>query len=116
MAADLKKKGVRIRVNTNGHGDIINKRGIAPELIGLVDSFSVSLNTDTEDAYDDFCKPASGHGGYRAVKDFIKSCVACGFEVDVTFLDLPGVDMEKCRRIASELGAKFRQRHLGVVG
>lgn len=116
VSSELKKKGVRVRVNTNGHGDIINKRRIAPELKGLVDSFSVSLNTDTAKAYEDFCNPGSGPGSYQAVKDFIKSCVEGGFKVDVTFLDLPGVDMEKCRRIAGELGANFRARHLGAVG
>ena len=116
VSFELKKKGVRIRLNTNGHGDLINKRSIASELKGLVDSFSVSLNTDTEKAYNDFCRPESGVAAYRAVKDFVRSAVANGIEVDVTFLDLPGVDTEKCRRLAAELGAKFRPRHLGIVG
>lgn len=116
VASEMKKKGVRVRLNTNGHGDIINKRNIAAELKGLVDSFSVSLNTDTEEAYNRFCRPESGEAGYRAVKEFIKSCVASGAEVDVTFLNLPGVDMAKCGEIAKSLGAKFRERHLGVVG
>lgn len=116
VSSELKKKGVRIRLNTNGHGDLVNKRPIAPELKGLVDLFSVSLNTDTEKAYNDFCRPAPGVASYQAVKDFVKSAVRSGIEVDVTFLDLPGVDMEKCRALAAELGAKFRARHLGIVG
>lgn len=116
VAAEMKKNGLRVRLNTNGHGDIINKRGIAAELKGLVDSFSVSLNTDTEEAYNRFCRPEVGAANYQAVKDFIRSCVASGAEVDVTFLNLPGVDMDKCRKITGELGARFRPRHLGIVG
>lgn len=116
VASEMKKKGLKVRLNTNGHGDIINKRSIAGELKGLVDSFSVSLNTDTEVAYDRFCRPELEAASYQAVKGFIKSCVASGAEVDVTFLNLPGVDMDRCRKITEELGARFRPRHLGIVG
>jgi TatD DNase family protein len=116
VAAELKKTGTKVRLNTNGHGDLINKRSIASELKGLIDSFSVSLNTDTEKAYNDLCRSEFGSAGYAAVKEFIRSGLANGITVDVTFLDLPGVDMERCRKIAADLGAKFRQRHLGVVG
>ncbi|MCU0412964.1 MAG: YchF/TatD family DNA exonuclease, partial [Ignavibacteriaceae bacterium] len=41
----VKAKGGRTRLNTNGHGNIINKRDITPELKGLVDVVSISLNT-----------------------------------------------------------------------
>jgi len=116
IASELKKRGARIRVVTNGHGDMINKRTVAPELKGLVDSFSVSLNTDTEDAYSDTCKPEFGPSSYAAVKEFVKSCVKAGMDVEVTCLDLPGVDTKKCEEIAWSLGAKFRARHIGVVG
>jgi TatD DNase family protein len=116
IAAKLKAMGARIRVVTNGHGDLINKRSIAPELKGLIDSFSVSLNADTRNVYDQFCKPEFGAASYDAVKTFIKSCIASGVGVEVTCLDLPGVDMDKCRKIAADLGASFRARHLGVVG
>ncbi|MCX5680540.1 MAG: TatD family nuclease-associated radical SAM protein [Candidatus Omnitrophica bacterium] len=116
IASELKKKGARIRVVTNGHGDLINKKTIAPELKGLVDSFSVSLNTDTESVYNKACRPEFGMPSYAAVKEFIKTCVKFGMDVEVTCLDLPGVDTAKCEEIARSLGAKFRPRHLGVVG
>ncbi len=116
IASKLKEHGARIRVVTNGHGDLINKKTIAPELIGLVDSFSVSLNTDTESVYRDVCKPEFGQSSYAAVKEFIKSSVKAGMDVEVTCLDLPGVDVAKCEEIAKSLGAKFRSRHLGIVG
>ena len=116
VSSELKKKGARIRVVTNGHGDLINKRTIAPELKGLVDSFSVSLNTDTESAYNEVCKPEFGRSSYVAVREFIKSCVQAEMDVEVTCLDLPGVDTARCGEIIKSLGAKFRQRHLGVVG
>jgi len=115
-ALELKRSGARIRVVTNGHGDLINKRTIALELKGLVDSFSVSLNTDTESVYNEVCKPEFGVPSYAAVKDFIRSCVRTGMDVEVTCLDLPGVDITKCEEIAKSLGAKFRPRQIGIVG
>jgi len=116
VASELKKKGARIRVVTNGHGDLINKRTVAPELKGLVDSFSVSLNADTESVYAEVCKPEFGASSYTAVKEFIKACVRSGMDVEVTCLDLPGVDTARCVEIVRSLGAKFRPRHLGIVG
>jgi len=116
IASELKKMGAKIRVVTNGHGDLINKRIIAPELKGLVDSFSVSLNADTENVYNDICKPEFGAPSYAAVKDFIRSAVKAGMDVEATCLDLPGVDVTKCKEIAISLGASLRPRHLGVVG
>jgi TatD DNase family protein len=45
IARWVKEKGGRTRLNTDGHGSIINKRNIVPELVGLVDAVSISLNS-----------------------------------------------------------------------
>ena len=42
---------VKIRVNTNGHANYVYKRNIVPELKGLVDEFSVSLNAENAQEY-----------------------------------------------------------------
>ncbi len=115
VAAQLKKNGAKVRMVTNGHGDLINGRTIAKELSGLVDRVSVSLNADTNEIYDKFCKPQFPNA-YEAIKAFIRDCVGRGIEVEVTCLDLPGVDMQKCAEIGRSLGAAFRPRALGVVG
>ena len=116
VASEIKKHRAKIRVVTNGHGDLINKRAIAPELKGLVDSFSVSLNTDTEKVYNEMCKPEFGSSSYGAIREFIKSAVKLGLDVEVTCLDLPGVDTAKCEEIAKSAGARFRLRRYGVTG
>lgn len=116
ICAELKKKGVAIRLVTNGHGDLINKRPIAKELAQLVDSVSVSLNTDREDLYNKVCSPSFGAGTYKAVMKFIKDCVDSGIRTEVTCLNLPGVDLKECAAIAGKLGASFRARTYGVTG
>jgi radical SAM protein, TatD family-associated len=116
VCRELKKSGAAVRLVTNGHGDIINKRKIAQELAGLVDNISVSLNTDTEDLYNKACSPEFGSGTYEAVMKFIKDCVEAGIRAEVTCLNLPGVDLVKCASIAKGLGASFRARTYGVTG
>lgn len=116
VAKVLKEKNYRTRLVTNGHGDLINGRKIAPELAGIVDKVSVSLNTDKEDVYMRMCRPRFGPGTYKAVLDFIRDCVASGIETEVTCLDLPGTDLGRCEEAARLLGASFRPRRLGVAG
>ena len=50
IAPYLKKKGCKIRINTNGLGNLINNRDDVAKLIALyIDSVSVSLNASTKD-------------------------------------------------------------------
>jgi len=116
LAREMKKNGMRTRLVTNGHGDIINGRPIAAELAGLIDKVSVSLNADTPEKYAELCKPKFGKDTYNRVVQFIKSCVARGIETEVTCLDADGVDIKRCEEIARGLGARFRLRSLGAVG
>lgn len=117
IAAHIKKKKVPTRMVTNGEGDLIHKRRIAKELSGVIDRVSVSLNVDTDRMYDEICKSRFGKGVFNKVKEFVKECKAAGIEVELTFLDLPGVDIKRCKKIAAdELGVDFRMRRLNVVG
>ena len=116
VCRELKKKGAVIRLVTNGHGDLINKRPIVKELAGLINSVSVSLNTDKEDIYNKVCKPVFGDSTYKSVMKFIKDCVENGIRAEVTCLNLPGVDLKECDAIAKSLGASFRARTYGVTG
>jgi TatD DNase family protein len=116
VSAELKKKGAKIRVVTNGHGNLINGPRTADRLKGLVDRVSVSLNAQTKELYDDICKPRLDGDSYKAMTDFIRECVEDGIEAEATCLDLPGVDAKACGEIAKSLGARFRLRRFGNVG
>jgi len=116
VARAVRQQGSRVRVNTNGHGSMINGRDIAPELAGLVDTVSVSLNTADERQYVELCRPQRGVEAYRAMIVFIRRAIELLPGVSLTALDYPGVDVEACKRLAAELGAQFRcrkYRHLG---
>ena len=112
----LKAKGARIRLVTNGHGDLINSRPIAAELKGLVDKVSVSLNAESEEKYNEICAPKFGPSSFKSVIEFMKDCVRHGIETEVTCLDIDGIDLNKCEEIAKSAGAKFRLRRYGIAG
>ncbi|MFA6609790.1 MAG: TatD family nuclease-associated radical SAM protein, partial [Candidatus Omnitrophota bacterium] len=116
VAKKLKSSNARIRLVTNGHGDLINRRPIARELSGIIDNVSVSLDVDREDEYYKVCVPQFGRGTYEAVMDFVRDCVSNKIKTEITCLDLPGVDMKRCMDIARSLGADLRKRSYGVVG
>ncbi|MFI3299862.1 MAG: TatD family nuclease-associated radical SAM protein [Candidatus Gastranaerophilales bacterium] len=103
---------IKIRVNTNGHGNFVNKKNILPELKNLVDKFSVSLNASNSKEYDELSQPKF-ENAFEIVKDFIKTCSNEGFEVATSIVDgFKGqkLDIEKCEKISNELGAKLRVR------
>ncbi len=102
----------KIRVNTNGHANYVYGRNVLPELKGLVDLFSVSLNGKDSDEYDELSQPKFD-GAYDEVKKFIKACSDEGFEVVASVVEgYKGrhIDLESCKNTASELGAEFRAR------
>ncbi|MBM4054599.1 MAG: YchF/TatD family DNA exonuclease [Planctomycetes bacterium] len=116
VAAYLKSKGKRIRLDTNGHGDIINGRPIANELKGLIDTICISLNAETAEKYNAICKPVFGGKAYQAMIQFVKDAKKIIPNVLVSVVDIPDIDIEKCRKIAMELGADFRIRKYNVLG
>ena len=117
VASYVKGKNVRVRLTTNGEGSLINLRSIDTELKGLVDKVSVSLNAPDMKRYNDICRSVFGEHTYEDVLDFIKGCILQGIEVEITCLDMLTEDgIEACRRMAENMGASFRLRHLDIVG
>ena len=116
VARAAKNGGVKVRINTNGHALLINGAQFLPELKGLIDAVSVSLNFPTEAEYEKYCRPLR-EGAYNSLKDFVKLAKEYIPVVSVTALAMPGVDIEECRRIAEEeLGVGLRVRKYDEVG
>lgn len=107
-------KDVKVRINTNGHANVVYKRNIIPELVGLVDEFSVSLNASTEELYRELTRPnLVCHNILEEVKDFIKKSVEAGISTTASVVSgykNYDVNLDECEQIANETGAKFRVR------
>lgn len=105
-------KNKKIRLNTNGHGNLVYKADIVPQLAQYIDSVSISLNAQDEKTYNQISKPKIKNA-YQGMLDFVKKCKENGIDTTVTivthFKDYE-IDVEKCRQIAQALGVKFRER------
>jgi len=115
VAAWIKQNKGRVRIDTNGHGNLIHGRNILPELKDIVDSISISLDAHDEDTYNRICRPTFKNA-YREVIAFIKEAKKFIPEVKITVVTVEGVDIEKCKKIAGDLGVEFRVREFDVVG
>lgn len=117
VARALKKKGARIRLTTNGHGNLIHNRSIVGDLVGLIDRVSVSLNAPSAEVYSKVCRPSFGLRAFGEIKKFIIECRERLPEVEVTCVDMEGIDIKECERITrEELKVQFRPRRYNVVG
>lgn len=101
IARNLKNRGVRVRLNTNGLGSLVLGRDIVPELSGAIDAVSISLNASNAKEYQKMSKPELP-GAFEAMIDFAKKCKKAIPEVAFTVVGAPGVDIDACRILAEE--------------
>jgi len=118
VAAQLKRQGAKIRLNSDGLASLVHGRDVTPELAGLVDALSISMNAQNGAVYNRHCRPKKEYpGAYQAMLEFAGKAKAFVPSVTLTAIDgLEGVDVEACSKIAAELGVQFRGRKLDVVG
>ena len=110
VARWVKSKGGKVRLNTDGHGSVINHRNIVPELVGLVDSVSVSLNSVDPKQYGEMMA-IDGERFHRAMIDFTRECKKCFPEVVMTVVGMNEIDTEAAREfVEKEIGVELRVR------
>lgn len=101
-----------LRVNTNGHSDLINGRCTASEFEGVIDVVSISLNTSNSEKYVAMCHPVYREKAFSALlsfaKDVSKYVKKTLFSVVRQFLSEG--ELEECSRIAEECGVSLRIR------
>ncbi|QQX81093.1 radical SAM protein [Shewanella sp. KX20019] len=116
VAKEIKARGGKVRVNTDGLGNLFHRRNILPELAECVDSLSISLNADTDDSYQVHCQPKL-KGAYPALLEFIQQAPGYISDVQVSAINgLSNVNIDTCREFVEAAGAVFKQRELDVVG
>ncbi|MEJ2454610.1 MAG: TatD family nuclease-associated radical SAM protein [Candidatus Thiodiazotropha sp.] len=116
VARNIKARGGRVRVNTDGLSNLVHKHDTLPEMAECVDALSVSLNAQNREVYDRHCRP-NLPGSYEAMLAFLREAPKYIGDVTATAIEgLEGVDIAACEAIAKELGIKFRRRILNEVG
>ncbi|MGI6169970.1 MAG: TatD family nuclease-associated radical SAM protein, partial [Christensenellales bacterium] len=111
IARHIKETGGRVRVNTNGHANLIYRRNVAPELEGLVDVISISLNESSAEKYEQVCHPRFGLDTYYSILNFAKECKLYIPKVILSVVDvISEEDIDMCRKMADNLDVEFRVR------
>jgi len=107
----LRLRRIRSRLDTNGHGDLLNPDVDVPAALASAGmaAVTVSLNAATPEEYDRVCRPVFSKS-YRAVLRFAEQCLAHGIETTLTAVDHPGADLPAVADIAAAMGAGFRAR------
>lgn len=104
-------RGLKTRLNTNGQGNLINKRDIVPELKGKIDLVNVSLNAPDAESYQKICHSQYRLDAFPALVEFAKSCVKNGVACRFSVVDCIGAEaVESCRRLAESEGVPLYVR------
>jgi TatD DNase family protein len=111
MAAWLRSAGAKIRLNTNGHANLIHGRDVLPELAKAVDEVSISLNAPDRARYKELCRPQPG--GWESLLDFLSRAPVFfrSVQASVVGFVLTSDEVERSREIALSYGIEqFRVR------
>jgi len=101
---------LRVRIDTNGHGYLLNPRR---EVVGEfkeagVDDVSVSLDGHDKETYDKVCRPIFPDA-YELVLEFVQKARRL-LNVEITAVRLPEIKISEVERLSLQLGAEFRLR------
>lgn len=104
--------GTKIRINTNGMGNLIWERDITPEFEGLIDVVSISLNTPNAERYQELVRSKFGAGSFEAMLDFAKRSKQHVPQVILSTVDTTITHEEEaeCQRICDSIGVTYRIR------
>lgn len=106
-----KREDINIRINTNGLGDLINKKEVAPLLSKTIDSVSISLNASNAEEYLKITKSKFGIESYEALLKFAVSCQKYLKDVRLTVVDIIGEsEIKKCREICEKHNLNLKVR------
>ncbi len=100
----LHGKGLKTRLNTNGQGNLINKRDIVPDLKDKIDLVNVSLNASCAEKYQKICRSQFREMAFDAIIEFAKVCRRNGVSCRFSIVDCIGEEeVEACKKLAQSV-------------
>ena len=114
LAVKEKYPELPIRINTNGHSDLIFGENTAPIYGGAFDAVSISLNAPTADEYDEMCHPVYGKATLPAIIEFAKNVKNYVHSVAFSVVreTISPEEVAACEKIAAECGVSLKVRAL----
>ena len=98
------EKGMKTRLNTNGQGNLINKRDITPDLKGKIDFVNISLNASCYEKYQPICRSQYREAGFESMIEFAKLCRRNGIDCRFSIVDCIGEEeVQACKYLAESV-------------
>jgi TatD family-associated radical SAM protein len=110
VAKVLKDQGAKVRLNTNGLADLILGYDILPQLRGLIDVISISLNSATAEGYLALTRSSFGTKSFTALLDFIRRSKLQIPKVILSVVRYQGVDLIEVQKLAAAMNLELRIR------
>ena len=114
IALYLKSKApsLPVRINTNGHSDLICSEDTAPLYKGAFDTVSISLNTPSAERYVEICHPIFKEESFVALQKFAKNVknYVQNTMFSVVKETLSESELAECKAIAEECGVTLKVR------
>lgn len=107
----LTDRDIPTRLDTIGHARLLYPgRNVARELADAgMKVISISLNAQDEDTYNQLCHPKY-KSAYKKMLEFARDVSNAGMKLRFTVVDLPVVDIAKCKELSREYFADFKVR------
>ncbi|NIT36438.1 MAG: radical SAM protein [candidate division Zixibacteria bacterium] len=110
VARAVKEAGGVVRLNTNGSAYLTQGRDVTPEMAGLFDKVSVSVNAPDEATYRRLCRPRLGRDAWHEVEKFVARAKRHVPTVVITAVAADAVSTAAMERLAKSWGVAFRLR------
>ena len=115
IAGEIKKiSDLPIRVNTNGHSELIWGADTTAGFAGVIDVVSISLNTANAKSYQEICCSEFGEAAYAGLLAFAKnvSKYVPRTRLSVVRGTISDTELETCKQIADDAGVELYIREL----
>ena len=112
LAVKEKYPNIKVRINTNGHSDLIWQKNTAPDYEGAFDIVSISLNTPNPEKYNEICHSRFGVESHSALIKFaqnVKNYVQ-NVQFSVVKETLTDDEIAECVKISERTGVYLRIR------
>lgn len=116
LGRKLRKRGVHVRLNTDGLANFRTGRDVTGELHEAVNELSVSLNAPTSVAYARLCPSRLGESAHAHVVAFLRAAVARGIPTTASVVATRDLDLKACRHLTRMIGVPLRVRPLDRLG
>lgn len=102
---------IKLRINTNGLGNLVNQKDVIPALSEIIDTVSISLNAPNAQRYNEISRPKFGEDSFAEVLCFAQECKKTIPTVKFSVVDvITPEEIAECQKLADDMGIPLRVR------